>query len=61
MYNYKNIIKINGERTMTFDFSNKDVFKNEYGTLVGKYYVIPKMRNSIEFITQIYIYLIKVI
>lgn len=49
MYNYKNIIKINGERTMTFDFSNKDVFKNEYGTLVGKYYVIPKMRNSIEF------------
>lgn len=49
MYNYKNIIKINGERTMTFDFSNKDVFKNEYGTLVGKYYVIPKMRNNIEF------------
>ena len=49
MYNYKNIIKINGERTMTFDFSNKDVFKNEYGTLVGKYYVIPKIRNSIEF------------
>lgn len=49
MYNYKNIIKISGERTMTFDFSNKDVFKNEYGTLVGKYYVIPKMRNSIEF------------
>lgn len=49
MYNYKNIIKINGERTMAFDFSNKDVFKNEYGTLVGKYYVIPKIRNSIEF------------
>lgn len=46
VYNYKNIIKINSSGNNKYSFSSFDNYKNELGTLVGNYYMIPKSTEA---------------
>ncbi len=49
IYNYKNFIKYDKEEQYSLQFSNFDNYKNEFGYLIDKYYLIPDIENSTEF------------
>ena len=51
MYDYKKIYFFENKTTKTAQFSNYDFYKNNYGTLVGKYYMIPRLSSSATFNT----------
>lgn len=49
VYNYKSIIKIANNKQEELYFSSFDNYKNEFGTLVDNYYLIPRITSNPEF------------
>lgn len=45
VYNYKQVALFYPSYSRIFSFSNMDNYKNTYGHLVGKYYVVPKLTS----------------
>ena len=50
IYNYKNMIRVRNNSSDLFSFSTVDNYKNELGTLVGKYYMIPEISSNPEYL-----------
>lgn len=46
VYMYKNILRLNREGNREFIFSGSDNYSNDFGILIDKYYVIPKLTKS---------------
>ena len=53
VYSYKQIALFYSEYSRSFSFSSMDNYKNTFGTLVGNYYMIPKMTSLPTFETYI--------
>ena len=53
IYGYKQINLFYANYSRTFTFSSLDNYKNSYGTLVGNYYLIPKISSLPGFDTYI--------
>lgn len=53
VYGYKQMILLYPNYSRTFSFSSMDNYKNTYGTLVDKYYMIPKMTSLPTFGTYV--------
>ena len=53
IYSYKQITLHYLNYARNFAFSNSDNYKNEYGYLVGKYYVIPRLTSLPTMITML--------
>lgn len=49
LYNYKSIIMFNNKENRTYRFSEYDVYRNDLGIIVGKYYLIPKYGSGPSF------------
>lgn len=46
VYSYKRIVLLNKNRRDYFVFANYDVYKNNYGYQLGKFYIVPKLSSS---------------
>ena len=53
VYGYKQMDLLYSNYSRTFSFSTMDNYKNTYGTLVGKYYMVPKITSLPTFSTYI--------
>jgi len=53
VYGYKQIALFYTYYSRVFSFSNMDNYKNNYGTLVGNYYLIPKITSLPTFETYV--------
>lgn len=49
VYTYKRLVKINRSKNSRIAFSNYDVYHNDLGTLIGKYYILPKYEKKPEY------------
>lgn len=49
VYKYKNLVKLTKPGSSRIQFSNYDVYHNDLGVLVDKYYVMPKYENKPEY------------
>jgi len=49
VYEYSSLVKVNNEDYYKIIFADYDVYENELGVLVGKYYVIPKYVKKPEY------------
>lgn len=49
VYNYANLVKITKNKNAIIRFSEKDVYNNELGVLIDKYYILPKYENKPEY------------
>lgn len=49
VYTYKRLVKLNRPSSSRIAFSNYDVYHNDLGTLIGKYYMLPKYEKKPEY------------
>lgn len=49
VYTYKRLVKLNRPSSSRIAFSNYDVYHNDLGTLIGKYYILPKYEKKPEY------------
>lgn len=49
VYNYKDLIKISNDVREKIKFSNYDIYHNEMGILIDKYYILPIFENKPEY------------
>lgn len=49
VYKYKNLIKLTRPGNSRIQFSNYDIYHNDLGILVDKYYILPKYENKPEY------------
>ena len=50
LYNLKEVLFFHNSAVEILPFSDHDIYKNTYGAMVGKYYLIPEVNNSPEII-----------
>lgn len=49
IYSYNDLIKITKPSYDVIDFANYDIYYNELGVLIDKYYILPKYENKPEY------------
>lgn len=49
VYDYKDLISITKKNSERINFSNRDIYHNELGVLIDKYYVIPEFTSRPEY------------
>lgn len=49
VYNYKDLIKLSKDIREKIEFSSYDIYHNEMGILIDKYYILPKFENKPEY------------
>jgi len=55
VYDYKELIKISNKVREKIKFSNYDVYHNEMGVLIDKYYILPSFESKPEYSSMIVI------
>lgn len=49
VYDYNDLVKITKPSYDLYRFATYDIYHNELGTLIGKYYILPKYENKPEY------------
>lgn len=49
IYDYSDLVKVTKPSYDIYRFATYDIYHNELGTLIGKYYILPKYENKPEY------------